>query len=114
MITFVRSRSTHPSHILEIAMKLATKLVAPFALVLSFAWLQQSNLAHADEHHGEHHEGHEGHKGTKAMKATTVTKAMRGTSTTARCRPARRRPASSRTRLAPTRTARRSTRTRCA
>ncbi len=35
-------------------MKLATKLVAPFALVLSFAWLQQSNLAHADEHHGEH------------------------------------------------------------
>jgi hypothetical protein len=42
-------------------MKPATKLLAPFALVLSFAWLQQSNVAHADEHHGEHHEGHEGH-----------------------------------------------------
>ncbi|HEY4394636.1 MAG TPA: hypothetical protein VGP64_11260 [Polyangia bacterium] len=39
-------------------MKLATKLVAPFALVLSFAWLQQSNVAHAEEHRGEHHEGH--------------------------------------------------------
>jgi hypothetical protein len=48
---------------MEIAMKLATKLYVPFALVLSFAWLQQSNLAHADEHHGEQHEGREGHEG---------------------------------------------------
>jgi hypothetical protein len=43
-------------------MKLVTKLVAPFALVLSFAWLNSSTVAHADEHHGEHHEGHEGHE----------------------------------------------------
>ena len=54
-------------------MKPATKLVAPFALVLSFAWLQQSNLAHADEHHGEQHEGHQaqpqGHDGHEGHEA---------------------------------------------
>jgi hypothetical protein len=44
-------------------MKPAPKLVVPFALVLSFAWLQQSNVARAEEHRGEHHEGHEVHEG---------------------------------------------------
>ncbi|HLK88256.1 MAG TPA: hypothetical protein VKZ18_00100, partial [Polyangia bacterium] len=45
-------------------MKPATKLLAPFALVLSFAWLQQSNVARADEHHGGEHQGqeHQGHQ----------------------------------------------------
>jgi hypothetical protein len=42
-------------------MKLATKLVAPFALVLSFAWLNSATVAHAEEHHGDHQNGHEGH-----------------------------------------------------
>lgn len=45
-------------------MKLATKLCAPFALVLSFAWLNSSTVARAEQR-GEHHEGHEGHQGNE-------------------------------------------------
>ena len=57
-------------------MKLAPKLALPFALSLSFAWMQLATVAHAEEHrgdehrdthadqhhdtHAEHHEMHEG------------------------------------------------------
>ena len=42
-------------------MKLAPKLALPFALSLSFAWLQLATVAHAEEHRGdEHHEAHGG------------------------------------------------------
>jgi hypothetical protein len=49
-------------------MKLTPKLALPFALSLSFAWLQLATVARAEEHrgdehhdsHAEHHEMHEG------------------------------------------------------
>jgi hypothetical protein len=46
------------------SMKLATKIAAPFALVLSFAWLQFSTVAHAEERHagGQHQQAHGGER----------------------------------------------------
>jgi hypothetical protein len=43
-------------------MKLAPKLATPFALVLSFAWLQLSTVAHAEERHAEHQQAHGGER----------------------------------------------------
>ena len=34
-------------------MKLAPKLTLPFALSLSFAWMQLATVARAEEHHGD-------------------------------------------------------------
>ena len=80
-------------------MKLAPKLALPFALSLSFAWLQLATVAHAEEHRGdEHHETHADQHHDSTPSTTRCTKAD------ARCRlPAPRRRSSSPTRPASTR-----------
>ena len=60
---FIRKRSSCcPFSPEKNLMKLAPKLATPFALVLSFAWLQLSTVAHAEERHAEHQQAHGGER----------------------------------------------------